>query len=318
MQGSVVSIIVPVYKVEPYLDRCVQSIVNQTYKNLEIILVDDGSPDDCPAMCDTWAKKDNRIRVIHKENGGLSSARNAGLEMATGAFLQFTDSDDWLEPEMITYLIDLAERNEADVVRCGYFESYETDEPDHPVGESQCVQPDAADQIIDLMNDGYLSGVVWNKLYRRTVVGDVRYDPADGCSEDILYNFRVLSKTQKVVYGDKPLYHYIVRADSITQDVFKPVAFSIIRAKHIIMEAHKNDAQVKPYCLKGYLNSAMIVMNNMLSSGQCLEYYPGLRAEILKYKWTVWCSSLYGVRDKAKILFLALSAKLYHKAVPKK
>ena len=238
--------------------------------------------------------------------------------MATGAFLQFTDSDDWLEPEMIAYLIDLAEQNEADVVRCGYFESYETDEPDHPVGESRCVQPDVADQIIDLMNDGYLSGVVWNKLYRRTVVGDVRYDPADGCSEDILYNFRVLSKTQKVVYGDKPLYHYTVRADSITQDVFKPVAFSIIRAKHIIMEAHKDDEQVEPYCLKGYLNSAMIVMNNMLSSGQCLEYYPGLRAEILKYKWTVWRSSLYGARDKIKILLLALSAKLYHKAVPKK
>ena len=110
MQGSVVSIIVPVYKVEQYLDRCVQSIVNQTHKNIEIILVDDGSPDNCPAMCDDWAAKDSRIRVIHKENGGLSSARNAGLEMATGAFLQFTDSDDWLEPEMIAYLIDLAEQ----------------------------------------------------------------------------------------------------------------------------------------------------------------------------------------------------------------
>ncbi len=318
MQGSVVSVIVPVYKVEPYLDRCVQSIVGQTYKNLEIILVDDGSTDNCPAMCDAWAAKDSRVRVIHKENGGLSSARNAGLEMATGAFLQFTDSDDWLEPEMIAYLVDLAERSEADVVRCGYFESYERDEPDCPVGESRCVHPDAADQIIDLMNDGYLSGVVWNKLYRRTVVGNVRYDPADGCSEDILYNFRVLSKTQKVVYGDKPLYHYAVRMDSITNDVFKPEAFSIIRAKHIIMGAHKDDAQVRPYCLKGYLNSAMIVMNNMLSSGQCLEYYPGLRAEILNYKWTVWRSSLYGARDKAKMLLLALSAKLYRKAVPKK
>lgn len=318
MQNSVVSIIVPVYKVESYLDRCVQSIVGQTYKNLEIILVDDGSIDNCPAMCDVWAKKDSRIRVIHKENGGLSSARNAGLEMATGAFLQFTDSDDWLEPEMIAYLVDLAERSEADVVRCGYFESYETDELDHSIGESRCMHPNVADQIIDLMNDGYLSGVVWNKLYRRAVVGDVRYDPADGCSEDIMYNFRVLTKTQKVVYGDKPLYHYAVRLDSITNDVFKPEAFSIIRAKHIIMEAHKDDAQVRPYCLKGYLNSAMIVMNNMLSSGQCLEYYPGLRAEILKYKWTVWRSLLYGARDKAKMLLLALSAKLYRKAVPKK
>lgn len=318
MQNSVVSIIVPVYKVEKYLDRCVQSIVSQTYKDLEIILVDDGSPDHCPAMCDAWVAKDDRVQVIHKENGGLSSARNAGLEIATGAFLQFTDSDDWLEPEMIAYLVDLAERSEADVVRCGYFESYETDEPDHSIGESRCMHPNAANQIIDLMNDGYLSGVVWNKLYRRVVVGDVRYDSADGCSEDIMYNFRVLSKTQKVVYGDKPLYHYAVRADSITQDVFKPEAFSIIRAKHIIMEAHKDDAQVRPYCLKGYLNSAMIVMNNMLSSGQCLEYYPGLRAEILKYKWTVWRSSMYGARDKAKMLLLALSAKLYRKAVPKK
>lgn len=318
MQESVVSIIVPVYKVESYLNRCVQSIVGQTYKNLEIILVDDGSTDNCPAMCDTWAKKDSRIRVIHKENGGLSSARNAGLEIATGTFLQFTDSDDWLEPEMIAYLVDLAEQSEADVVRCGYFESYETDEPALPVGEPRCVYPDAVDQIIDLMNGGYLSGVVWNKLYRREVVGDVRYDPADGCSEDIMYNFRVLSKTQKMVYGDQPLYHYAERMDSITQDVFKSEAFSIIRAKHIIMEAHKDDGRVQPYCLKGYLNSAMIVMNNMLSSGQCLEYYPGLRAEILKYKWTVWRSFLYGARDKAKMLLLALSAKLYRKAVPKK
>ena len=318
MQEPVVSVIVPVYKVEPYLDRCVQSIVGQTYKNLEIILIDDGSPDHCPAMCDAWAEKDSRVQVIHKENGGLSSARNAGLAIATGAFLQFTDSDDWLELEMIAYLVDLAERSGADVVRCGYFESYETDEPDHPIGKSQCLCHSPAEQIIDLMNDGYLSGVVWNKLYRRSAVAEVCYDPADGCSEDIMYNFRVLSKTQKVVYGDKPLYHYAVRSDSITNDVFKPEAFSIIRAKHIIMEAHKDDAQVRSYCLKGYLNSTMIVMNNMLSSGQCLEYYPGLRAEILKYKWTVWRSSLYGLRDKAKMLLLALSPKLYRKAVPKK
>lgn len=91
-EAPLISVIVPVYKVEQYLDRCVQSIVDQTYKNLEIILVDDGSPDNCPAMCDAWAEKDSRIRVIHKENGGLSSARNAGLEIATGAFLQNRES----------------------------------------------------------------------------------------------------------------------------------------------------------------------------------------------------------------------------------
>ena len=95
-----ISVIVPVYKTEQYLNRCVQSITDQTYKNLEIILVDDGSPDNCPEMCDQWAKKDERIKVIHKRNGGLSSARNAGLDSATGDYIMFADSDDWMEPDM--------------------------------------------------------------------------------------------------------------------------------------------------------------------------------------------------------------------------
>ena len=94
---DLISVIVPVYKVEKYLDRCVESIVNQTYKNLEIILVDDGSPDNCPAMCDAWAKKDSRIKVIHKENGGLSDARNAGMRLASGEYICFVDSDDWMD-----------------------------------------------------------------------------------------------------------------------------------------------------------------------------------------------------------------------------
>ena len=104
MNAAKVSIIVPVYKVEPYLDKCVSSIVNQTYTNLEIILVDDGSPDNCPAMCDAWAEKDSRIRVIHKPNGGLSDARNAGMAVATGELMAFVDSDDWIAPDMYEHL----------------------------------------------------------------------------------------------------------------------------------------------------------------------------------------------------------------------
>ena len=100
MNEPLVSVIVPVYKVEKYLDKCIESIVGQTYENLEIILVDDGSPDNCPTMCDEWAQKDSRIKVIHKENGGLSSARNAGLDACTGDYIGFVDSDDWIEPDM--------------------------------------------------------------------------------------------------------------------------------------------------------------------------------------------------------------------------
>lgn len=105
-----ISVIVPVYKTEEYLDKCVKSIINQTYKNLEIILVDDGSPDNCPKMCDDWANKDSRIKVIHKTNGGLSSARNAGIEAAAGNYLMFTDSDDFLEDDMIEFLYNLIKK----------------------------------------------------------------------------------------------------------------------------------------------------------------------------------------------------------------
>lgn len=114
------SVIVPVYKVESYLDRCVESIVGQSYRNLEIILVDDGSPDGCPEKCDDWAKRDNRIKVIHKQNAGLGFARNSGLDIATGEYVAFVDSDDYIENDMYRTLIDAACRHNADMVSCGF------------------------------------------------------------------------------------------------------------------------------------------------------------------------------------------------------
>ena len=118
--GPKISVIVPVYKVEPYLDRCVESIVNQTYRDLEIILVDDGSPDACPAMCDAWAARDERIRVIHTSNGGAARARNLGLMQARGDYIGFADSDDILHPEMYQKLLHALEETESDIAECSY------------------------------------------------------------------------------------------------------------------------------------------------------------------------------------------------------
>ena len=115
MDTAKISVIVPVYKVEPYLDKCVSSIVNQTYTNLEIILVDDGSPDSCPTMCDAWAEKDSRIRVIHKPNGGLSDARNAGIVVATGELMAFVDSDDWIASDMYEHLYQRLTEDDSDI-----------------------------------------------------------------------------------------------------------------------------------------------------------------------------------------------------------
>ena len=122
-----ISVIVPVYNVAAYLDRCVKSIVNQTYADLEIILVDDGSPDQCGTMCDNWAMKDKRIKVVHKENGGLSDARNAGIEVASGDYIGFVDSDDWIEPDMYQDLLEAVEREGAELAVTGINRTYDNE-----------------------------------------------------------------------------------------------------------------------------------------------------------------------------------------------
>ena len=126
--NPLISVIVPIYNVEKYLDKCIESIVNQTYKNLEIILVDDGSPDNCPAMCDAWAEKDSRIKVVHKENGGAGSARNAGLDVSSGEYIGFVDGDDYIDSDFYETLINKSRNGYYDIVTCGFktFESCKT------------------------------------------------------------------------------------------------------------------------------------------------------------------------------------------------
>ena len=130
-KNDVISVIVPIYKVEEFLDECIQSIVDQTYQNLQIILVDDGSPDRCGEMCEDWARKDKRIEVIHKKNGGLSDARNVGLAEATGEFIAFVDSDDWIEPQMYEVMMAALIAEEAELVACGIVDSYPEKEVEH-------------------------------------------------------------------------------------------------------------------------------------------------------------------------------------------
>src|SRR5699024_9505401 len=122
---DIVSVIVPLYKVERYIDRCVDSIVSQTYTDLEIILVNDGSPDNCGSIADAYAEKDDRIRVIHKKNGGLSDARNAGMQLATGTYTMFVDSDDWIEPKMVETMVEMSKRYAAQVVQAAFYYAYD-------------------------------------------------------------------------------------------------------------------------------------------------------------------------------------------------
>lgn len=213
---ELISVIVPVYNVEKYLAKCVESIRKQTYSNLEIILVDDGSPDACPRMCDQFALDDARIKVIHKPNGGLSDARNAGIEAASGAYIGFVDSDDYIHPKMYMELWKSLKAEKADIAVCGVKKVFDGGEdiPDQPENTVRVYSgKEAVTNIFEASM--YLQSVVaWNKLYRKELFDDVRY-PVGKIHEDEFTTYELFSKSDKVVYNTGIYYYYYQRADSI-------------------------------------------------------------------------------------------------------
>lgn len=214
LDAAKISIIVPVYKVEPYLDKCVSSIVNQTYTNLEIILVDDGSPDNCPTMCDAWAEKDSRIRVIHKTNGGLSDARNAGMTVATGELMAFVDSDDWIVPDMYEYLYQRLTEDNSDIAACGVQMVWENKTPSRMLTrDGNCVlnQEEAMRAIIE---ESWLKQPVWYKLYKTALVRDILF-PKGKCHEDVFWSYQAVGRAQRVSVSDHIGYYYLQRGGSI-------------------------------------------------------------------------------------------------------
>ena len=211
---DLISIIVPIYKVEPYLDRCIQSIVAQTYDNLEIILVDDGSPDSCPAICDAWAKKDSRIRVIHKENGGLSDARNAGMAVATGKYVSFIDSDDHIAPEFIAKLYEAIVNTGAQIAECAtdYVDEDGTVLRLRSAANTQ--QMGKLEALRRLVQEDGVYQTVWNKLYRRDIMADIPF-AVGKLNEDEFWTYQVLDRIEKLAVVPEPLYHYLQRGGSI-------------------------------------------------------------------------------------------------------
>lgn len=214
--NELISVIVPVYNMERYLERCINSVRQQTYENLEIILVDDGSTDNSPQMCDAYAEQDDRIKVVHKQNGGLSDARNAGLAVATGTYIGYVDSDDWIEPQMYEKLYHACVEQEAQIAICRYAKVYQ----DGTIkGGTQEVIPFEREELLRIYICDHaeytIYNSVWSKLFHRELVEGVLF-PVGRNSEDIMYTTKAFCKTSKAVYIDECLYNYVLdRADSI-------------------------------------------------------------------------------------------------------
>lgn len=204
-----ISVIIPVYNAEKYLRACLDSVLTQTYPAYEIILVDDGSSDDSGAVCDKYAARDPRIRVIHKANAGVSAARNDGLSVATGDWISFIDSDDTMEPDMYELLLNTAKKYGAEISHCGYKRMTEAGELVKEVSGTHLVlEQDAVEAVACMLDGRYFVGGLWNKLFYRKCIEGLRFQPDLRNNEDVLFNAMAFQNADKIVFIDETKYRY--------------------------------------------------------------------------------------------------------------
>lgn len=237
LKKPLISVLVPVYKVEKYLVCCVESIINQTYKNLEIILIDDGSPDRCPEVCDKFAAQDSRIRVIHKKNGGSADARNAGLDRASGEYIIFVDGDDFIHPEMIADLYDVVSKEQTEIVMCGFIcvgENSVGIEKRQDVSEEYRL----SDEVISpnefwtryYTRPDVAYVVVWNKLIQSNLYKDVRFKKGKMIDDEFVIH-HLISQCKKISCIKENLYYYRKRNDSTMTSEFSISHLDVVEAR---------------------------------------------------------------------------------------
>lgn len=214
-QTEKISVAMAVYNSDAYLDRAIRSVLDQTYHNLELILVDDGSTDGCPAICDRYEKADPRVKVIHKTNGGLYTSRNVGIEQATGDYLAFMDGDDWADPDMYESLLSALKEQEADLAVCRYKWVYQDGTVDVSTDRAAVMEgQEMLEKYLEEDDAFQIQNAAWNKLYRRSILGDLRF-PARWY-EDMLYTIQLLNRTKRSVYLDRAYHNYVCdRSSSI-------------------------------------------------------------------------------------------------------
>lgn len=229
MSEPLISVIVPVYNVGEYLNRCIESIVTQTYTKLEIILVDDGSSDDCPELCDLWAEKDARIKVIHKQNGGLSDARNKGMALATGEYISFIDSDDWIAPEFYERLYTAIKQDGSDMAACTVCMVWENCNPEKLLTVRENLLLNRNQAQLALLEETKLKQPVWYKLYKTDLVKDIPFEFGK-YHEDVFWSYQAIGKAESVSVIDYIGYYYWQRKGSIMSDSYSPKRLDAIEA----------------------------------------------------------------------------------------
>ena len=303
-----ISIIVPVFNVEKYIERCVKSIENQSYRNLEIILVDDESPDRCPQICDEYAKRDERIKVLHKKNGGLSDARNAGLDVATGEYIAFVDSDDWVETDFIETLYRNAESENADISIIGCTLVWDNGRKKQLSNEDEYYLFDKETAIRELLKQKKFYCMTCQKMYKRKIFDTVRF-PVGKLYEDVAVSLPTFLRAEKVVVCGKSGYNYYQRSDSIVNSKFDSRKLYFLDCcKEIITYSDLHNKKYDKEAHTFYLRALMMLILQVyqVQTEECKRIATYIEKEIKKNRDYIWNNHYLEPRKKVVLSLICI------------
>lgn len=306
-----VSVIVPVYNMQPYIHRCVDSILCQTERNIEIILVNDGSSDLSGIICDAYAKKDNRVRVIHKENGGLSSARNAGIDIARGDFIGFVDSDDYIDENMYECMLSASDRYQAPLVVAGRYD-HSNDAVQTALTLQSEMEMTSRDAIERLLTWNGIDSSACDKVFSYDLFSSIRF-PEGKYNEDIFVMTDIIMKAEKIVHIGEPKYHYVHREDSITTAAFTPEKMDLLDAtEHVsgLVKNHYPELADKAlyFHTKGLLYLYPLLIRTQ-DKNRYMKYEKCLRAELRSNLFKMLRNKMFSRKEKG--IALALQMRIY-------
>lgn len=305
-----IGVIVPVYKTQQYLTRCVRSLTEQTYRNLDILLIDDGSPDESGALCDALAEQDPRVRVIHKENGGISDARNWGLEHFRGDYFVFVDSDDYVRPDYIEYLYGLVAEFDCPMAVCGY---------DVLFTDGNSIRSTASDRYIvtakdcmeRLFYDDFVTVGPWAKIYHRSLIGNIRY-PVGKLFEDAGTTYRFILQCDRIAFGKASKYFYAVRSQSIVTSDFQEGKLDLLEMSDAMCDAvEERWPDLKAASLRRRVYVRFSTVNQMLDT----DLFPEKKEEMLRFirqnRRAVLRDRQAPKRDKMALLLMTFGYRFY-------
>lgn len=315
MIGELVTVVVPVYNVEKYLERCINSLVNQTYTPLEIILVNDGSTDNSPAMCDYFAQKYPSIHVVHQENGGLSAARNTGTEKATGKYICYVDSDDYCDLDMVEYLIYIKDKYQADMSLAGCKYIFENRKMVKSLvmgnGQEEVLNPH--DCMRNMLYHKNIEISAWSKLYKAELMKKTPYPIGKKC-EDVGTTYKTFMACQRIACGYRPKYNYCLRSDSITTGAFSEKDFDMLEMAdgmcHDVLSVYPD---LEKATIRYRVYTRFVLYNRMLKSPDYEQQKEDVISFINSYRKDILLDSDAPIRDRLAMLLFTLNRKLYEK-----